>query len=138
LEGPHLRALQAILFHVAFWHLDLSYLGRGLHLGWPQRDAGVVLWSLSVAATGWQSPKSLSRLCTVPIIGVLESQWDTASHAMEARILRPLMWFGLMENRQEDTEVPRFDRRHFYRKTAFFDCFLSFDVTLEEPGAMRH
>jgi hypothetical protein len=43
-----------------------------------------------------------------------------------------------MENRQEDTEVPRFDRRHFYRKMAFFDRFLSFDVTLEEPGAMRH
>jgi hypothetical protein len=43
-----------------------------------------------------------------------------------------------MEHRQEDTEGTRFDQRHFYRKTALFDRFLSFDVTLEGPGAMRH
>jgi hypothetical protein len=138
LEEPNQRALQAILFHVAFWRLDLSYLGRGLHFGWPQRDAGIVLWSLSVAATRWQSPQSLSRLCTIPINAVLESQWDTASHMMEARILRPLQWFGLMEHREEEIAGTQFDRRHFYRKTVFFDRFLSFDVTLEGPGAVRH
>src|SRR5206468_3528374 len=32
------RALQAILFHVTFWHADLGYLGRGMHGSWPQRD----------------------------------------------------------------------------------------------------
>ncbi len=138
LEEPLIQALQAILFHITFWYTDLGYFGRGLHPGWPQRNVGVVLWSLSVAATGWQSPKSLSRLCTIPIVGVLESQWDTASHMMEARILRPLMWFGLMEHRQEGVEGSRFDRRHFYRKTALFDRFLSFSVGLEGDGAMRH
>ena len=33
-----------------------------------------------------------------PVIGVLESQWDVGSSAMEARILRPLVWFGLLES----------------------------------------
>jgi hypothetical protein len=36
-------------------------------------------------------------MCTVPIIGVLESEWDIGSYAMEAKILRPLLWFGLLE-----------------------------------------
>ena len=97
LERLHLRSLQAMLFHVAFWRLDLSYFGRGLLHGWPQRDAGLVRWSLSVAANDWQPRERLSRLCTVPVIGVLEQKWDIASYALEAHILRPLLWFGLLE-----------------------------------------
>src|SRR5690349_16797651 len=42
--------LLAILFHLAFWHMDLGYFGRGLLGSWPQADAGVVLWSLSACA----------------------------------------------------------------------------------------
>ena len=54
LEAPNQQALQAVLFHIALWHLDLGGLARGLHHGWPQCDAGIVLWSLSVAANDWQ------------------------------------------------------------------------------------
>jgi hypothetical protein len=43
-------SILAILFHLAFWHTDLGYFGRGLLGSWPQADAGVVLWSLSVCA----------------------------------------------------------------------------------------
>jgi hypothetical protein len=59
-------ALLAILFHLAFWHMDLGYFARGLLGSWPQADAGVVLWSLSVGADEWQSPEKLTRLCTIP------------------------------------------------------------------------
>ena len=138
LEQPNLRALQAVLFHIALWHLDLSYLGRGLHHGWPQRDAGIVLWSLSIAANDWQASERLTRLCTIPINDVLDTAWDTASYAMEARILRPLQWFGLLEHRQDDVVESRFEKRHFYRKTALFDRFLSFDVKLEAASAQHH
>jgi hypothetical protein len=117
------------------WHLDLSYLGRGLHHGWPQQDAGVVLWSLSVAATDWQTPERLSRLCTIPINGVLAQAWDTGSFAMEAQMLRPLLWFGLLE---ENTDSGRFGRRHLYRKSSLFDRFMSFEVTLENASGPRH
>ena len=44
-KEPQRRALLAILFHVAGWHCDLSYFGRGPHGAWPQRDIGVILWS---------------------------------------------------------------------------------------------
>lgn len=137
LKEPHQKALQAVLFHIALWRLDLGYLGRGLHHGWPQHDIGIVLWSLSIAANDWQPPERLTRMCTIPINGVLESTWDTGSHAMEATVLRPLRWFGLLDYRQDDIPEKRFEKRHFYRKTSLFDRFLSFDVKLEAAGP-RH
>jgi hypothetical protein len=138
LEGPHIRALQAILFHVAFWHLDLGYLGPGLHGRWPQNDIGIVLWSLSIAANDWQSSESLTRLCTIPINDVLGREWDTASTAMEARILRPLKWFGLVDYKPVANAGSPLGKQHYYRKTVLFDRFLSFGVRLERASAPRH
>jgi len=138
LEEPRHRALQAVLFHVALWHLDLSYLSRGLHDGWPQRDAGIVLWSMSIAANDWQSPERLTRMCTIPINGVLDAPWDTASLAMEARILRPLLWFGLVAHRREDVPGSLLRQRHYYRKAPLFERFLSFDVILQPATGPRH
>jgi len=45
-------SLLAILFHIAFWRMDLGYFGRSLLGSWPQADIGIVLWSLSVSADG--------------------------------------------------------------------------------------
>src|SRR5712691_351609 len=95
-------SLPAILFHLAFWHMDLGYFGRGLLGSWPQSDIGIIVWSLSVAAADLQPSETLTRLCTIPTPAVLEGTWDTGSFAMEARILRPLLWFGLLEYRSEN------------------------------------
>jgi hypothetical protein len=43
-------ALQSVLFHVAFWHMHLSYFDRCTLDFWPQNDVGIVLWSLSASA----------------------------------------------------------------------------------------
>ena len=131
-------ALQAILFHVAFWHANLAYFGRGLLGSWPQSDVGVVLWSLSAAASEWQSRERLTRFCTIPINGVLESTWDVGSSAMEARILRPLLWFGLLEHRNEEPSAAEFGNRYSYRKAPLFDRFVTFDVRIEGPSFLRH
>jgi hypothetical protein len=138
LEEANLAALQALLFHLLMWEIDLSDLGRGLHGRWPGGDVGVVLWSLSVAACGWQPPERLTRLCTIPINGVIEATWDSGSLAMEARILQPLLWFGLLEHRREPLEGKQFSQRHLYRKTELFDRFIAFDVTTEAEAAIRH
>ena len=138
LMEPSVRALQAVLFHTALWNFDLGYLGRGLHGAWPQKDIGIVLWSLSVTANDWQSRESLTRLCAVPINDVLHDGWDTASMAMEARILSPLRWFGLLDYQHDDVPGSSFVTQHFYRRTALFDRFLSFDVKLEGATAPRH
>ena len=138
LREPNQQALQAILFHIVLWHLDLGYLSRGLHRGWLQSDIGIIIWSLSVAANDWQPRERLTRLCTIPNPGVLESSWDTASYAMEAQVLRPLQWFGLLEHKQDAITAGQLETRHLYRKTALFDRFLSFEVTLETATGAHH
>ena len=138
LDASNQRALQAVLFHVSMWHIDLGYLGRGLLQGWPQSDIGIVLWSLSVAANDWQTSERLTRLCTLPVNGVVDAQGDVGAMAMEARLLRPLLWFGLLEYKCDDSEERPFDRRHLYRKTALFDRFITFDVALERPAIATH
>jgi hypothetical protein len=136
-EDRH-RALQAILFHVAFWHAHLGYLGRGMHGSWPQRDIGILFWSLSIAAADWQTPERLTRLCTIPVPEVLRASRDTGSLTMEARILRPLLWFGLLEHRAEKSSDGGFAGRRIYRKSPLFDRFLTFDVRTELPETPRH
>jgi hypothetical protein len=132
------RVLQPILFHLTFWHADLGYFGRGMHGSWPKGDIGILLWSLSVAAADWQTPEKLTRLCTIPVNGVLTTSWDSGSVITEARILRPLVWFGLLDHRVETAPGARFTDRHAYRKTPLFDRFLKFSVRTEQPITARH
>jgi len=131
-------SLPAILFHIAFWHMDLGYFGRGLLGSWPQADIGVVLWSLSVSAGDWQASEKLTRLCTIPEPAILSGTWDRTPYAMEARILRPLLWFGLLEYRSEKIEDSKFEERHYYRKAVLFDRLLAFDVKMDFAGGPRH
>jgi hypothetical protein len=132
------RALLAILFHVTFWSADLSYIGRGIHGSWPQGDIGVTLWSLCIAATHWRTSKQLVRLCTIPVSGILKENLDIGSLIMEARILRPLVWFGLLESRVETTVGVYHSEQCLYRKAPLFDRFLTFDVRTELPEVVRH
>jgi hypothetical protein len=131
-------SILAILFHLAFWHMDLGYFGRGLLGSWPQADAGVVLWSLSVCASDWQSTEKLTRLCTIPEPTILSGTWDRTPYAMEAKILRPLLWFGLLEQRTEKVPGGRFGEHHFYRKAELFDRLLAFDVQVDLSEGARH
>ena len=54
---------------------------------------------------------------------------------MEGRILRPLVWFGLLEQRSEP--MTGLVQRHFFRKTQLFDRFVQFKVQIERPDT-RH
>jgi hypothetical protein len=65
------------------------------------------------------------------VIGILESQWDFGSSAMEARILRPLLWFGLLEARSEEKSATELFTRRVYRKAPLFDRLVKFNVQVE-------
>ena len=132
-HGP----LQAVLFHVAFWHLNLAYFDRYALDSWPLTQVGVILWSLSASAHDWLPRETLTRLCTSPVIEVLEWEWDLGSSAMEARILRPLLWFGLMESRTQARSATELVDPRLYRKAPLFDRFVRFDVQIESPD-IRH
>ena len=118
--------------------MDLGYFGRGLLEPWPQADIGIVLWSLSVSASSWQTSEALTRLCTIPKPAMLTGSWDRSAYAMEARILRPLLWFGLLEYRSEKTPDGGLVTRHYYRKGALFDRLLAFDVKVDFSNGARH
>jgi hypothetical protein len=134
--GRH-GALQALLFRVALWHLNLGYFDRNPIEAWPQNHTGIVLWCLSVSANDWMDREILTRLCTVPVLQVVESKWDFGSFAMESRILKPLLWFGLLEFQSERSETNRVNDRRLYRKTLLFDRFVKFNVQVERPST-RH
>jgi hypothetical protein len=131
LTGDAQGALPALLFHIAFWRCNLAYFSRDFLGSWPQSDMGIVLWSLSVAASDWQPRERLMRLCTIPLNGVLDAMVDLPGYAFEARVLRPLVWFGLMECRRERTSPASVETRRSYRKTALFDRLLAFDIKIE-------
>ena len=97
-----------------------------------------MLWSLSVSAGEWQTSEKLTRLWTIPESDILLGTWDRSAHAMEARILRPLMWFGLLEYRGEKIGNSRFEARHYYRKAALFDRLLAFNIKIDFAKGPRH
>ena len=100
---------------------------------------GVVLWSLSTAAADCGTPEKLSRLCMVPNQTVLENTgWDRGAIAFEARILQPLVWFGLLDRRTESDPRSVLSGTYLYRKSQIFDRFLEFDVKIERQGEMAH
>jgi hypothetical protein len=137
LKAEQYGPLHAVLFYVAFWHLNLAYFDGYPLQSWPQSQIGIILWSLSASAPDWLPPEMLTRLCTSPVIGVLESQWDFGSGAMELRILRPLVWFGLLESRTEGKAATALIDRRLYRKAPLFDRFVKFNVQVEHQDT-RH
>jgi len=137
LKAEQFGPLQALLFHIAFWHLNLGYFDRYPLESWPQSQVGIILWSLLASANDWLPRETLTRFCTSPVIGVLESQWDFGSGAMEARILRPLVWLGLLESRTEERSPTELVERRLYRKATLFDRFVIFNVQVEGSD-IRH
>jgi hypothetical protein len=84
----HHGPLQAVLFHVAFWHLNLAYFDRYALDSWPLPQFGVILWSLSASAHDWLPRETLSKLCASPVIGVLER------YGISVRVRWRLEFFG--------------------------------------------
>lgn len=129
--------LMARLFELVFWRINLGRWDGCPVPSWPQGDIGIIIWCLSHVAKNWQTPDRLARLAAVPVIGVLEARPDFAGLALELRILRMLALFGLLETDRETMTGSRFHGGR-YRKTALFDRFFAFDVTLEAIEGPRH
>jgi hypothetical protein len=130
-------ALQAIAFHAAFWRTDLAFFDGAPLPEWPQSHIGVVLWSLATAADSWQSDEHLVRLCAIPDDSVMDAPERFATFALEFRVLRMLLWFGLMESGKEPTRE-KVCETTLFRKTPLYDRFLGFNVRLEEASGSRH
>ena len=120
------------LLVAAFERLNLADFDRLPLDDWPQGDIGLVLCCLAMVGDRWQSPDELVRQCAIPVIGVLEAKRDFAAAAFEARLLRFLEWFGLVESR-----AGPWGGREF-RKTGLFDRMLSFEIKMPGVERIRH
>ena len=56
---------------------------------------------------------------------------------MEARILRPLVWFELLESRTEPRSATELIDPRLYRTAPLFDHFMKFNVQIEGSD-IRH
>ena len=64
--------------------------------------------------------------------------WDRSAFALEAKILRPLLWFGLLETRSEKIPNTQFATLNYYHKSALFERLLKFDVKVEFSEGSGH
>ena len=78
------------------------------------------------------------RLGAMPTDEAMAAVRDFPAFAFEARVLRPLMWFGLLEQHSPGHSRPLRGERPLYRKAPLFDRFLTFDVALEGGDQSRH
>jgi hypothetical protein len=129
-------ALFQTIFETLFWRINTGYFDRSSIEDWPQDHVGVVLWCLSVSAHDWMPPSELTGICTLPYQGETLRAWDLPEYAVEARILRPLTWLGLMEQRRSVPDDAF--SRHEYRKSPLFDSVLKFDVNVAAGAGPAH
>ena len=69
---------------------------------------------------------------------MFSGSWDRTTYVMEAKILRPLLWFGLLDHRSEKISSSRFGEYHFYRKARLFDRLLTFDIQVHLSEGPLH
>ena len=133
LKGRRSR-LQANLFRAAFWQMSLNLYGSGECGHWPQQQIGIALWALSTTGHRWQDTGALMQLSVLPDDAVLRSPHWVAPMLFALRVLRPLLWFGLLECRED----PVFRDKGLWRKTPLFDRLLTFDSKLPRTDGTVH
>ena len=118
------------LFRTFFREFNLAYLDRMAENPGMQHTIAYSLYRLGLLATDWCSADALTDRILLDTVREPSSylyredeiQWQTRS-----RIVRPLLWFGLIESRDlartdswlDDIEI---------RKSPLYDRFLKFDL----------
>ncbi len=130
-------ALLVHLFRTFFREINLAYLSR---LGPEEQDplqwrAALLFLRLVTADEGWRSPEEWERVLAhdrppPPVIG--GRPWSS----FQARWLRPLEWFGLLEGREVPGEFPQYPERE-YRRTTLATTVLRFPNALVTSVQVR-
>ena len=118
--------LQAVLFRTTFARYNPAYLD-GFDM--PEVFApqiSLILYLIGQFCTDWSPADALMRSVTFATPELTEPKYPGLPvTAFEARVLRYLCWFGLMEKKRpaanDDWQQPR-----LYRKTALYDRMLCF------------
>ncbi len=118
------------LFYTLFRNFDLSYLSVYLPTPAVQDAMAVILWRLQLVANDWVA---LNRLPGEIFLSHVRDQVravspspDVETWVLRGEVLRPLLWFGLLECDHDEEVYHGPDAVLKYRKTPLFDRFLSF------------
>ncbi|HEY7301047.1 MAG TPA: hypothetical protein VH684_24420 [Xanthobacteraceae bacterium] len=117
---------RAALFRATLAQYNLAYLDR---FNMPEVFApqiSLILYLIGQFCTDWREAGALMRSVTIPTKELTEPKYpELPIAAFEARVLRYLCWFGLMEKARpaanDDWQQPR-----LYRKTPLYDRMLRF------------
>ena len=131
-----LARLHDTLFRTAFWRVSLDLFGDGECGSWPQPLIGVALWSLAITGDRWQDTGTLMRQAVLPNDAVSRNPDFVPLILFAMRVLRPLLWFGLVEREVEAGDTSR--EGGTWRKTPLFDRFLRFYPHLAGTGNPLH
>lgn len=130
--------LQVTLFETYFTRFD--FVG---HDRWPIEmpdiDLHHVLAAIHRRLTDWTAFPELAGWC-LPI-DIVPARWGTSEETamlyLASRLIRPLNWLGLIEEREPSRYGPL--RQIELRKTALFDKFFRFAIVRDDVGSeMRH
>ncbi len=124
--------LYALLFRTFFRQFNLAYLGCLPECFGLQATVVYSLYRLKSVAASWQSPESLVQVILLPKVRE-QIQKSVSAHIklhwfIEARLVRPLEDFGLLECSYDDTVKTLIRRPEKVRKTDLFDRFISFSL----------
>src|SRR5262249_13576557 len=118
--------LQALLFRTTFARYNPAYLDcfNMAEVFAPQ--ISLILYLIGQFCSDWREAGALMRSVTFPMKELTEPRYpDLPEIAFEARVLRYLCWFGLME-RERPVDNDDWRQPRLYRKTALYDRMLRF------------
>ncbi len=122
-------ALQTALFRAAWRDLNLAGLSRVELAERLQWQGNSILFMIGRLADDWIDSERLLHCAVAPDREILAAPEGLPLSAFRWCILRPLLWFGLLDTREVPTEI-EWRRRYEYRKTPLYDRFLAFDLGL--------
>jgi len=120
--------LQAALLRTTFTRYNPAFLDRYDMKEIFSWQISLILYLIGRFNDDWRPADALMRSVTIPCKEADDARTpDTPWRTFEARVLRYLCWFGLIEERQaaanDDWRQPK-----LFRKTALYDRMLTFRV----------
>ena len=118
--------MNATLFEATCHNYNLAYLDPMAAEDNYQQQIGLILYLLAQFGDRPRTAADLVVGCTLPIDSVQTDLSHKPESVFAVRVLRYLVWFGLLETAQRAANDELF-ARPLYRKTPLYDRFLSFD-----------
>ena len=125
-EKTGLGKLQSTLFKSLVNDFNIAYLDGVPIEGVIQPQFGQILFLIYMHAEEWINPDTLMKLTMIPVDEMFSGFPHFPEMMFEARMIRYLVWFGLMEERDLSAN-DAYPRIFEVRKTALFNEFISYD-----------